>query len=204
MPEIKDQSCEAVLKFAEGNHYSAQHSHQVAKLALKFFDGLTNLHRLGPSERSWLNCAGLLHDIGWVGGRQEHHKRSRDMIIAAKELPFSGPERIMIGLIARYHRRALPDDDHKFYADLDREDKTRIKMLASFLRIADGLDRSHVSAIEDLSFVVSPERVIVTAKAAQLSPVDREAGKAKADLFEIVFEREIVIGFFLPVQLLPA
>ncbi len=189
-----------ILEYAKSCNYHKEHSHQVTKLALQLFDQLSNLHRLGPLERSWLHCAGLLHDIGWVGGRQEHHKRSRDMIIAATELPFTGPERMLIGLIARYHRRSMPKDDHKYYSDLGREDKNRINVLAAFLRLADGLDRGHISNVEELSCVIAPERVIIKIKAHSAPDVECKAGKTKADLLEKVFEREVVIEISLSGQ----
>jgi exopolyphosphatase/guanosine-5'-triphosphate,3'-diphosphate pyrophosphatase len=182
-----------ILEYAKSCNYAKEHSHQVTKLALQLFDNLVVLHRLGPLERSWLHCASLLHDIGWVGGRQEHHKRSRDMIIAAMELPYTGPERMMIGLIARYHRRGLPKDDHKYYSDLGREDKMRVNILAALLRIADGLDRGHVSSVQELSCVLTPERVIVKIKALSPTDIECKAGKTKADLLEKFFEREVVI-----------
>lgn len=190
--ELKNNVLDSVLAFAQECNYAKEHSHQVAKISLKLFDELVSLHQLGAPERDLLYYAALLHDIGWVGGRKEHHKRSRDMIIAS-ELPLTDEQKILIGLMARYHRRTLPQDDHKYYADLPPEQKRLVRLLASILRMADGFDRSHASVVEDVRCSVFPAKVSLAFKPAQLPELELKAGKQKADLFEAVFGRDVVL-----------
>jgi len=56
----------------------------------------------------------------------------------------------MVGLIARYHRKSLPQDSHKYYSELDDRSKLKVRELAALLRFADGLDRAHQSSIEQV------------------------------------------------------
>ncbi len=56
-------------------------------LALAIFDQL-QIFGLGPQERLWLQYGALLHDIGWIEGRQGHHKTSLRLILAEPSLPF--------------------------------------------------------------------------------------------------------------------
>jgi len=63
------------------------------------------------------------------------------------------------------------------------------------LRIADGLDRTHLGFVEDLDCEILPDKVIVHIKASNFSDTDKTKGEAKADLFEKVFEKEAVIDW---------
>lgn len=182
----------SILVFAESCNFDKTHSLQVAKLAVKLFDEFKSLHLLSEEERGWLYCGALLHDIGWIGGREGHHKRSRDMILQASQLPF-GPERTIIALLARYHRKSWPEDGHKYYSDLDPVSKRKVKILAGILRIADGLDRSHASLVQDLQAEVNFAGIKIVIETTNPSAQDRKWGKKKADLFEAVFGKEVTI-----------
>ena len=184
---------DSVLQLAESCRYEKDHSHQVTRLALRIFDELKDLHKLGLKERVYLQAAGLLHDIGWINGRLDHHKTARDIIIGATQLPFSDQERTIVALVARYHRGSFPDDTQKYFSDLSIEEKDVVYKLSSFLRMADGLDRSHVSSVDNLSCELFPQKLIIKIKAKQFPIDDQPFGKKKADLFEKIFKREVVI-----------
>ncbi len=198
VPGTTDTQNEAVLEkviaLAKANRYEEKHSLQVTKLALKLFNEMKSLHGLGPTERLWLRAAGLLHDIGWVKGRKGHHKTARDIILRST-LPFDEGEKKIIALVARYHRRALPEDTHKYYSDLNSKDKDIVNKLASFLRIADGLDRRHINSVDDLVCEVMPKHVIIKIRSDKFSILEKEVGRQKSDLFESVFKKAIVIDY---------
>ena len=84
-----------------------EHDLHVWKLSSSMFDGLAaaGLHDLGAAERELLWAACLLHDIGVAVNYDDHHRHSHYLTLNAG-LPGFGPrELILIGLIARYHRK---------------------------------------------------------------------------------------------------
>ena len=174
-------------------NYEEPHARQVTRLALRLFDELKDLHQLNDEHRLWLQSAALLHDIGWVRGQKEHHKASRDLILQSEHIKLPLADKTIIALVARYHRRTMPADDHRFYADLNLQQKEIVRKLAALLRIADGLDRRHISSVKDLSCVIEPKKVIIKIDSDNFSDMERETAKEKADLFEAVFQKEIVI-----------
>ncbi|RMH67123.1 MAG: Ppx/GppA family phosphatase [Bacteroidetes bacterium] len=130
--------------------WDAAHARQVTALALQLFDACRPLHHLGPTEREWLEYAALLHDIGYHVSHRKHHKHSRYLIEHA-ELPGFQPEEIaIIANVARYHRRAFPKKKHRAFRALSREHRRIVRQLASFLRLAEGLDRSHLQHVTGL------------------------------------------------------
>jgi len=188
----QDATLQTVLHLAQTCEYEAQHTHQVTRLALRLFDELQPLHGYGITERLQLHYASILHDIGWVEGWKEHHKKGLEIILSTQMLPFDGKERLIIGSIARYHRKALPDESHDHYAALNETERTIVKKLGGCLRLADGLDRSHKSLVHDLTCKINPERILMRISTYGAALGEEAAALKKSDLLEMAFERKIV------------
>lgn len=184
-----------VVKLARSCSYEKRHSHQVTRIALRLYDELQDLHRLSPRHRLLLQSASLLHDIGWIKGRLRHHKTTRDIILRSFNLPLTKEEKLIVALVARYHRRSLPRESHKYYADMREEQRTALRKLAAILRVADGLDRRHINAVDDLHCAVRPDAVVVNIDADDFSDVEKETALKKADLFRDVFGKNIIINW---------
>lgn len=184
---------EAVLALARRCHYEQAHSHQVTKLALELFDGLRDLHQMGGRERLWLQCGALLHDIGWVEGQQGHHKTALRLIVSDPALPLQRRAREIVGLVARYHRKALPSDGHKYYANLNAADRHRVGVLGGILRVADGLDRGHQSVVQSTQCAFTAKEISIACKVRGGAAVEVAAAKKKGNLLEAVFGRAVKI-----------
>jgi exopolyphosphatase/pppGpp-phosphohydrolase len=185
-----------LARFANSFPGDPGHTDQVLRLALLLFEALTPLHGMGATERFWLHCAALVHDIGWTEGRKGHHKRALERVLDARDLPFDPRERLLIGNVARYHRRALPDPDrHPAYASLDATDRKLVSRVAAILRLADGLDASHQHLVETLSCRITPKKVVLTCNVRSPSREDEASVNVKADLFEEVFHRRLEIAW---------
>jgi putative phosphoesterase len=171
-------------------NYEAGHAAQVTKLALQLFAGLRELHGLGADEWPLLETAGRLHDIGLQQGPDRHHKRSRDLILAL-DLPLKEKQKKMVALIARYHRGALPDNRHRYYADLNKKDRAIVDQLSALLRLADGLDRSHRDVVREIICSADRERVRLRLKVRAPALQELRYGLKKADLLEKVWGRTV-------------
>ncbi|MBE3144236.1 MAG: HD domain-containing protein [Planctomycetes bacterium] len=184
----------AVTKLAQTCEYETTHTHQVTFLALRLFDDLQGLHNLGQQERLWLQCAGILHDIGWIEGWHGHHKTALRIILNTPLLPFKSKERLIIGSIARYHRKALPDPhQHDHFATLSHPEQNVVRKLSAFLRLADGLDRTHCSRVKDLKCSVTPRKIVVQCFVGSIPLEEAEAALAKSDLLQVVFKRKLIL-----------
>jgi len=158
----------SVMGFAERCHYEAPHSQQVRTLALQLFDALGARIGCEPSERQTLSDAALLHDVGYHINYQRHHKHSFHLIQHADLLGIPPDEQIVIAHVARYHRGNEPRRKHELYWQLDRETRERIRRLSGLLRVADGLDRGHVRAVERV-------KVRWMERAIRITPVPKRA-----------------------------
>lgn len=169
------------------------HTEQVTRISLVLFDELKELHRLGEEERFWLECGAMLHDIGWVQGQKSHHKKSMQMILESQILPFDQKEKLIIASIARYHRKALPALDHDHYAALNPSDRVMVSKLAALLRIADGLDYSHLNIVSGVRCEIFPKRVNIFCQTGHSARVEFEQALEKADLFIKIYNRRVIL-----------
>src|SRR3954467_10446131 len=168
-----------------------QHVLHVARLALLLFDQLRELHQLPVEDRSLLEAAGCLHDIGWSvsPGGKEHHKASARLI---HERPWNSlqPDAVaLLALTARYHRQSLPDSKHRDFRILSEQEQKRVQSLAALLRIGDGLDRRHMQYVVDLKAAVHTDRVALHLLTREFADREIEAAKKKSDLATRVFQR---------------
>jgi exopolyphosphatase/guanosine-5'-triphosphate,3'-diphosphate pyrophosphatase len=159
--EIPDVRRRSVIELAERCGWEADHSRQVAKLALAMFDGLRTLHRLGDREREWLEYAAWLHDIGNHISYEGHHRHSYYLIKHGDLRGFEPTEIEAIALAARYHRRGVPRRRHPGYEDLSKPVRRAVRLLGAILRLAESLDRSRHGTIRNLSVTISPEQVLM-------------------------------------------
>jgi putative phosphoesterase len=172
---------------------SEEHSRTVARLGLILFDCLRDLHGLGEEDRKLLECAAACHDLGWVEGRRAHHKTSMRMVIEDDELPLTDKERIVIAVVARYHRKALPDKRHAHYCNLSNKDRKRVDKLAAIIRVADGLDYSHRKIVDSLTCEHDADRIILHLAHRAEPETEEEETHKKADLMMKVFRRDLVL-----------
>jgi exopolyphosphatase/pppGpp-phosphohydrolase len=184
---------EAVLRLARTVEVEVSHTYRVTQLAVSLFDQLKPVHALGDKERAWLIYAGLLHDIGWIEGWREHHKVSLRIILTTPMLNFSNKERLIIGSIARYHRKSLPDPKHDHYAALNQDERKLVNTLAGCLRLADALDHSHQQKVSALSVRLKSRKIILDCTASQPCPEELEAVEEKKDLLERAFRRKVEV-----------
>jgi exopolyphosphatase/guanosine-5'-triphosphate,3'-diphosphate pyrophosphatase len=159
--EIPDVRRRSVIELAERCGWEAEHSRQVAKLALAMFDGLRTLHHLGDREREWLEYAAWLHDIGNHISYEGHHRHSYYLIKHGDLRGFEPTEIEAIALAARYHRRGVPRRKHPGYEDLPKHVRRAVRLLGAILRLAESLDRSRHGTIRNLTATTSPEQVLM-------------------------------------------
>jgi exopolyphosphatase/guanosine-5'-triphosphate,3'-diphosphate pyrophosphatase len=147
IPDVRRRS---TLELAERCNYQAEHAQQVVRLALAIFDQTRSAHGLTDREREWLEYAALLHDVGAHISFARHHRHSYYLIKNGDLRGFHPDEIEVMALLARYHRRGTPKKSDDGYADLPGNLRRIVRLLASMLRVAESLDRSHSQSISRL------------------------------------------------------
>jgi len=186
-----------VLRLAERAESVYRHDLQTARLATRLFDVTASVHGLGSREREWLEYAALLHDIGYSIHYRGHHKHAYYLIVNAVLDAFDPREIEIIAHVARYHRGATPKPGHPTLAALKPWQQRIIRKLAALLRVADALDRTHASRVEEIYGSIRIGRVSrashgrkVTLEVVSPYAVDLEleAAREHGTFFEKVFD----------------
>jgi exopolyphosphatase/guanosine-5'-triphosphate,3'-diphosphate pyrophosphatase len=168
------------------------HAVHVAKLSLELFDQAASLHHLGRKERELLEFSSLLHDIGHYVSFQKHHRHSYYLIVNSDLDGFSPEEVGTIGAVARYHRKKAPKDKDPLLAAMNPRQRSTTKVLSAFLRIADGLDRTHFGVVQSVRCKVLPRTFEITLHARQDAELEIWQAGQRVDLFEDLFGKKVV------------
>lgn len=167
--------------------FEEDHSRQDARLAVRLFDLTSELHQLDEEQRDLLYCAGLLHDIGYVEGYWGHHKTAYRLIMKARLPGLTESEKRIVANVARYHRGARPKRSHKGFTALEPDEREIVTILSAILRLADGLDRSHMDAVRELDAWLEGDRLVILVDCPLGCSSEIWAGEKKGRFFGEVF-----------------
>ena len=163
------------------------HALHVAHVAVKLFDELKNagLHTMAQQYRVLLEYGCILHDIGWSEGQTKHHKRAFSMIEKA-QLPLSKEDQRIVALVARFHRKAEPDDQPEFQV-LSAQTRDVVSKLAAIIRIVDGLDRLHNQQVHIEKVILSEAGVKICVTGGFLNSIPEQVLAKKMAYFKKAF-----------------
>ncbi|PYR69415.1 MAG: exopolyphosphatase [Acidobacteria bacterium] len=188
IPDVRRRS---TLELAERCTYYADHSNQVVRLSLALFDQTRGIHGLTDKEREWLEYAALLHDVGGHISYTGHHKHSYYLIKNGDLRGFHPDEIEAMALVARYHRRGTPKRSHDEYAQLPGPLRRTVKTLASILRVAESLDRSHAQPISGLEVHDRGDDFVISLHAAGDAELELWATARHLEPFEELVKKPV-------------
>ncbi|MEA2366748.1 MAG: exopolyphosphatase / guanosine-5-triphosphate,3-diphosphate pyrophosphatase, partial [Thermoleophilaceae bacterium] len=195
-PLFDDVRAESVRNLAHRFGHHGAHDLHVWALSRSIYDGLAEvgLHGYGRPERELLWAACLLHDIGVAVNYDDHHRHSHYLTLNAGLPGFTPRELILIGLIARYHRKGAPDASE--LGDLkDPGDDERLQLLCGVIRLAEQLERSRDRAITDVSVAANGASVSLRTESDPSldATVPIWAARRNADLLSDALGRDVEI-----------
>jgi CHAD domain-containing protein len=172
-----------------------KHSQHVARLALQLYDGLPFTPGTdNREERTTLQLAALLHDVGLSRKDKAHHKTAQKLIARLNPpLGWSQGKLEMVAAVARYHRGALPRAGQKVLAGFTPPQRQTVIRLAAILRLANAFDAERDGRIEHLSCERRNGFLLIRAEA--YNPRDRlaETIAGSRHLLEMVYHRPVLV-----------
>ena len=203
LPDHKQTEAAALLRlriWASLLDPDFQHSRHVAALTLQLYDGLAAIDKAFESslqERSILQAAALLHDVGRSDEEKGRHKATYRLISRLSPPLGWRPQNLLTaGVIARYHRGALPRAGQKPLRGLSLKQRQDIVRLAAILRLANSFDAARDGRIKQLRVKHDDAgNKILRIEAQGYSPRDNqaEAIAAARHLLETVYRRPVMV-----------
>lgn len=192
---LRPQNRQQVETLLQRYEPEPDHVRQVAWLADTLFLGLRKWHKLKETQREWLQVAALLHDIGWsmTPTGSDHHRHSARLIRSETWLGLDRADVKLVALVARYHRKAIPQARHRRYAALAPADQKVVSILAGLLRVADALDRTHTAVVQSLAVCLARDTIFLDLVTSHPCVAEETAVNSKKDLLELVTDRRVVV-----------
>ncbi|MCC6742632.1 MAG: Ppx/GppA family phosphatase [Acidobacteria bacterium] len=182
--EIRRRS---ILALARRCEYDAGHARQTSRLAKSIFDQTSGLHGLGEDARGLLEASSVLHDIGYTIAHAGHNRHGQYLIMNSELVGFSSREQSILGNIVRYHGGRLPKKKHQEFARLRSGDRRLVEKLTAILTVADALDRTNRSAVQDVQVTLGRKNARFTVVPASECTLEVWDASRKASVFERVF-----------------
>jgi exopolyphosphatase / guanosine-5'-triphosphate,3'-diphosphate pyrophosphatase len=174
----------SVARLARHLGETGEHGPRIARLALRLFDQLEGDLPVDHAARELLEYAALLHDVGHHIDHQNHHRHSYYLITNGELLGFHREELEIIGLTARYHRKAPPKASDPEYRALPQKARNTVRALSAILRLADAFDRSHYGVVRDIAVVRRADRITLQLTASGDAQLELWEARQRAGLLE--------------------
>ena len=197
-PQIESAAMSRLKLWASFLDPDFKHSIHVAQLALQLYDGLHGKRLAAHSEpadqRDILQVAALVHDVGLSKKQKNHHKATYNLVRRlTPPLSWTDEKLRWVGIVARYHRGALPRAGQETLIGLSESQRQSVLKLAGILRLANAFDSERDGRIQRLE--VWEQNGFLEIAAQGYSARDRmaEGIAAARHLLEIVYRRPVMV-----------
>lgn len=189
---VREQS---IARLAENFRASGPHAGRVADLAEQLFDSgkAIGIHRLPGEARDLLGYTARVHDIGTSIAFADHHLHSQ-YILTHTELPgFDERECVIMGMVARLHRKRLPGANAPELRELADGDRRMALEMAVLLRLAEALDRTHCGLVASARLEDGRSEVRLVVAGAPDPHLEIWGAENQARAFRKVFGRRLAV-----------
>jgi exopolyphosphatase/guanosine-5'-triphosphate,3'-diphosphate pyrophosphatase len=169
-----------VIAYSKKYNNDLKHAKKVLYFADKLYSELKSIHSMTQKEKMILDCACVLHDVGYYIGINNHHQHS---YYIAKSINMPGIDKEIIDYVAAsvlFHRNKVKIESEDELLSAPIEKILVLKKIIALLKIADSLDASHMQIIEDIDINVSENEVKITASALKIPFLEELTFKNKS------------------------
>ena len=189
--ELRTQIVRSAIDLGRRYDFDEQHACHVAELSSSLFWQLRSEHQLDPAYELLLHVAALLHEIGGYISNRSLHKHSMYLIRHSELFGLGQRQLLLVALIARYHRRASPQQQHDAYSNLPRPDRVAVAKLAAILRIAIAIDDSRSQWIKQVDCKLVEGRLVLNIHHTEDISIEQIAVRQHASLFEEIYGKRV-------------
>lgn len=191
--ELDSEQRQTVREMARRYGVSLRHADKVASLSQSLFRGLQSVHGQPPDRGKLLEAAAYLHDVGHFISDSRHHKHSFYVVMNSDLPGFTYQERLLVANLCRYHRKAMPSEQHDNFKPVDAQGRETIRSLVPLLRVADSLDRAHEQHVKDVRLRINGNNVELMLESNTSTKLEEWAVQQVRDIFEKIYGRLLTV-----------
>ncbi|SFI85975.1 Ppx/GppA phosphatase family protein [Planctomicrobium piriforme] len=191
--DFQKQIVRATWELASRYHVDEDHARNVADLCRQLFRQLRKEHELDDRFETLLYVAAALHESGGYINTSSMHKHSMYLIMNSTLFGLTADDLLLVGLVARYHRRAMPKTTHQPYASMDRVRRVIVSKMAAILRIAIALDAARNQRIRQIECTRVRNRIVISVPSVEDLSIEQIALRRNQTFFESIFGLEVLL-----------
>ncbi|WP_114749522.1 Ppx/GppA phosphatase family protein [Pleomorphovibrio marinus] len=187
---VKEKSC---LLLASRYEVDVEEKFHVARLALQIFDQLKDIHGAETEDRQLLYHSCIIYEVGLFVKFQDYHKHSRYLIWNSQLRGFNNEEVLLLGHLARYHRKGGPKKKQKKFRKLIKSQQKRLRLLSGVLRVAVGLDKTKNQWVQHVYCVPETKKITIKVFAEETPDLEIWEAQRFSDVLSKSLKRNIEI-----------
>ena len=188
------QTIASAISLGKKFHFDEIHSRNVADHCMTLFDSLAKEHGMSRRHRIMLETSAILHDIGTYIKSSGHQKHGQYIVANSEIFGLHREELDIIANVIRYHRGDPPSQSDIEYITLQREERMTVLKMASILRVADALERSHSQQIRKIRVERRSETVVLHIDKKFDLSLEMMGIEEKGGLFQDIFGYRVILG----------
>ncbi|MGH2635966.1 MAG: hypothetical protein ACRDHU_07475, partial [Actinomycetota bacterium] len=186
-PAPVDLRRRSVERLVRGWGEDPAHAGHVVRIATRLFDQTRSIHGLDAPERSWLEHAAWLHEIGTAISPARFHKHGAYLVEHAGLRGFSPHEVAAIASIVRFQRGKDPRPVYAPFAALSDAERDACIALSGIFRVAHAIARGPETEGLDVSVKERDGRLRIRVEGS----ANPDAAVAEARLSVSLLERAL-------------
>ena len=184
---IRTNALACADRIAQHYHSDIKHCQTAATLSCIIFDRMKKIHGLTSHERLLLELAAKLHDCGYYVNSRNHHLSSYYLIKNSAIYGLTEEEISLIAQITQYSETHVPTTGTPGFFTMSEQQRLMVSKLAAILRMANAMDKSHKSKVNEIKVKLTDDKITITAISDQSLYLEKWAFKECAPFFQEVF-----------------
>ena len=148
-------------KIATKYYSNKEHTSYVEKIALKIFDGISDISGLTARDRLLLQAAVKMHDCGTFVNFRNIEANTAEIIMSSEIIGLSDEEKQIIAGIVKYKIKQFPSFSNMTIIS-DEADYIKVAKLMAIYRLANNLDASKLQKLSHVKVSIKNNKLIIT------------------------------------------
>ena len=172
---------------AERYESDMNHTQNVEQLSLAIFDSIRKISGLDQRDRLLLQAAAILHDCGKYVNMMHGTDNTYYLVLNTEIIGLSESEKRIVANVIRFNSNGEVPEYEGVSSELDHMDYVRMLKMAAILRLANGMDRSHLQRIQDVRVTVKDNELKIMANTIYDITLEQGMMESRAHFFEQIY-----------------